>query len=229
MTTTPFIDTVPMSARMASTAAPSAPFLSPRPTQRPAAIAAASVTRTSSRARLRSGASTPTRKDDGRCCSDMHRSFPRRRGGAQSLSGPGRLAWGGAGGGRWAREHPGTAQLLRQRLRRQHGAVAAGHRCPRRAARRDRPARQHRLPAPGRRRVERRGGGPDLRVAHRAAGGPAGGVEGDERAVRPVDRRPDDVARGLPVTERQLRRPGADPRRDQRVGVGPDQPRAADG
>ena len=41
--------------RIASTAAPSALFLSPRPTHRPAAIAAASVTRTSSRARLRSG------------------------------------------------------------------------------------------------------------------------------------------------------------------------------
>ena len=43
--------------RIALTATPSAPFLSPRPTQRPAAIAAASVTRTSSRARLRSGES----------------------------------------------------------------------------------------------------------------------------------------------------------------------------
>src|SRR5690349_22444789 len=42
---------------MASTAAPSPPSLSPRPTQRPAAIAPASVTLTSSRARLRSGAS----------------------------------------------------------------------------------------------------------------------------------------------------------------------------
>src|SRR5690348_4083052 len=42
---------------MASTAAPSPPSLSPRPTQRPAAMAPASVTRTSSRARLRSGAS----------------------------------------------------------------------------------------------------------------------------------------------------------------------------
>ena len=59
MTTTPRIDTVPMSWRIASTAAPSPPFLSPRPTQRPAAIAAASVTRTSSSARLRSGASGP--------------------------------------------------------------------------------------------------------------------------------------------------------------------------
>src|SRR4051794_5813212 len=62
ITTTPRIDTVPMSARMASTAAPSPPFLSPRPTHRPAAIAAASVTRTSSRARLRSGAGRPARK-----------------------------------------------------------------------------------------------------------------------------------------------------------------------
>src|SRR6202789_2796822 len=43
--------------RIASTAAPSPPSLSPRPTQRPAAMAPASVTRTSSRARLRSGAS----------------------------------------------------------------------------------------------------------------------------------------------------------------------------
>src|SRR5918912_2781488 len=57
MTTTPRIETVPMSWRIASTAAPSPPFLSPRPTQRPAAMAAASVTRTSSMARLRSGAS----------------------------------------------------------------------------------------------------------------------------------------------------------------------------
>ena len=42
--------------RMASTAAPSAPTLSPRPIQRLAAMAAASVVRTSSMARLRSGA-----------------------------------------------------------------------------------------------------------------------------------------------------------------------------
>lgn len=41
---------------MASTAAPSAPSFSPRPIHRDAASAAASVTRTSSRARLRSGA-----------------------------------------------------------------------------------------------------------------------------------------------------------------------------
>ena len=41
---------------MASTAAPSAPSLSPRPIQRLAAMAAASVVRTRSRARLRSGA-----------------------------------------------------------------------------------------------------------------------------------------------------------------------------
>jgi mRNA interferase RelE/StbE len=39
---------------MASTAAPSAAFLSPRPVHRAAAMAAASVTRTSSRARFRS-------------------------------------------------------------------------------------------------------------------------------------------------------------------------------
>ena len=59
MTTTPFIETLPMRERMAFTAAPSAPFLSPRPTQRAAAMAAASVTRTSSSARLRSGTSDP--------------------------------------------------------------------------------------------------------------------------------------------------------------------------
>ena len=41
---------------MALTAAPSAPSLSPRPIHREAARAAASVTRTSSMARLRSGA-----------------------------------------------------------------------------------------------------------------------------------------------------------------------------
>ena len=44
------IDTVPISARIASTAAPSPPIFSPRPTHRPAAIAAASVTRTNSSA-----------------------------------------------------------------------------------------------------------------------------------------------------------------------------------
>lgn len=48
--------TVDSTVRIASTAAPSAPSLSPRPTQRDAAIAALSVTRTSSSARLRSGA-----------------------------------------------------------------------------------------------------------------------------------------------------------------------------
>ena len=57
ITTTPSIDTVLMSVRIACTAAPSAPFLSPRPTQRAAAIAPASVTRASSSARFRSGAS----------------------------------------------------------------------------------------------------------------------------------------------------------------------------
>src|SRR5919109_841107 len=55
MTTTPVMATVSRTARMASTAAWSAAFLSPRPIQRPHPSAAASVTRTSSRARLRSG------------------------------------------------------------------------------------------------------------------------------------------------------------------------------
>src|SRR3954463_10845815 len=71
MTTTPFIDTVDTSRRMALTAAASAPFLSPRPTQRPAAMAAASVTRTSSSARLRSGRSPPTCSDPGTLESDI--------------------------------------------------------------------------------------------------------------------------------------------------------------
>src|SRR3954468_23716231 len=65
MTTTPRMETVPMRWRIASTAAASAPFFSPRPTQRPAAIAAASVTRTSSIARLRSGASWRTGNTSG--------------------------------------------------------------------------------------------------------------------------------------------------------------------
>src|SRR5579875_4010909 len=56
MTTTPRIDTELISIRIALTAAPSAPFLSPRPTHLAAAIAAASVTLASSSARLRSGA-----------------------------------------------------------------------------------------------------------------------------------------------------------------------------
>ena len=55
MTTTPSIAIELRTRRMASTAAPSAAFLSPRPIQRPAASAAASVTRASSIARLRSG------------------------------------------------------------------------------------------------------------------------------------------------------------------------------
>src|SRR5688572_3344828 len=56
MTTTPDMETVSSMKRMPSTAAWSAAILSPRPIQRPAAIAADSVTRTSSSARLRSGA-----------------------------------------------------------------------------------------------------------------------------------------------------------------------------
>src|SRR4051794_25077577 len=55
MTTTPSMLPVPSTSRIASTAAWSAPSLSPRPTIRAAARAAASVVRTSSRARLRSG------------------------------------------------------------------------------------------------------------------------------------------------------------------------------
>src|SRR5436190_12575874 len=53
MTTTPSIGIMPSALRIASTAAPSAVFLSPRPIQRALASAPASVTRTSSRARLR--------------------------------------------------------------------------------------------------------------------------------------------------------------------------------
>ena len=56
MTTIPSMATVWSTTRMAFTAAPSAPSLSPRPIHRLAAMAAASVTRTSSMARLRSGA-----------------------------------------------------------------------------------------------------------------------------------------------------------------------------
>src|SRR5438309_2594007 len=53
MTTTPSISIFPSERRMAPPAAPSAVFLSPRPIQRALARAPASVTRTSSRARLR--------------------------------------------------------------------------------------------------------------------------------------------------------------------------------
>src|SRR3954465_1401456 len=55
MTTTPSIRTVSSIRRIASTAAPSADSFSPSPTQRAAASAPYSVTRTSSIARLRSG------------------------------------------------------------------------------------------------------------------------------------------------------------------------------
>src|ERR1700688_21677 len=56
MTTTPRIATLSRTYRIASTAALSAASLSPRPIQRAAAIAPASVTRTSSMAMFRSGA-----------------------------------------------------------------------------------------------------------------------------------------------------------------------------
>src|SRR5947209_2316853 len=55
MTMTPSIDTDARTTRMASVAAPSADSFSPRPIHRADARAAASVTRTSSMARLRSG------------------------------------------------------------------------------------------------------------------------------------------------------------------------------
>ena len=55
MTTNPSKSTVPRNLRIASTAAPSAPNLSPLPMNGTARMAAASVARTSSRARLRSG------------------------------------------------------------------------------------------------------------------------------------------------------------------------------
>src|SRR5689334_12594161 len=56
MTTTPRIETLSSTKRIASTAAWSALSFSPRPIQRAAAMAPASVTRTSSIAMLRSGA-----------------------------------------------------------------------------------------------------------------------------------------------------------------------------
>src|SRR5665811_729758 len=56
ITTTPLMATLSSTKRIASTAAWSALSFSPRPIQRAAAIAAASVTRTSSMAMLRSGA-----------------------------------------------------------------------------------------------------------------------------------------------------------------------------
>src|SRR5436305_10731322 len=68
MTTVPCIEIELISLRMASTAAPSPPSLSPRPTQRPAASAAASVTRTRSSARFRSSSSRM-------CTSSMRRSW----------------------------------------------------------------------------------------------------------------------------------------------------------
>src|SRR3977135_3313036 len=55
--------TVSSTTRIASTAAPSADSFSPRPIQRAAAIAPASVTRTSSSAMFRSGTCLLTRRD----------------------------------------------------------------------------------------------------------------------------------------------------------------------
>src|SRR6478672_221224 len=54
MTTVPFMSTEARALRMASTARPSAPILSPRPCSGAAARAPASVTLSSSRARFRS-------------------------------------------------------------------------------------------------------------------------------------------------------------------------------
>src|SRR5262245_26165534 len=65
----PSIGTLCSTTRIASTAAPSAPFLSPRPIHRDAASAAASVPRTSPLARLRSGT----------CFSDAMGRDPTRR------------------------------------------------------------------------------------------------------------------------------------------------------
>src|SRR5688572_10159265 len=79
MTTVPFIPTVEISVRIACTATPSAPFLSPRPTQRPAAIAAASVTRTSSSARFRSGDAGATASCSGTFCSVMRGVYRHHR------------------------------------------------------------------------------------------------------------------------------------------------------
>src|SRR5215218_215903 len=70
MTTTPSMWTVSRTRRMASTAAWSAASLSPMPTRRAAASAAASVTRTSSRARLRSGRLPSIGSDDPRGLAD---------------------------------------------------------------------------------------------------------------------------------------------------------------
>src|SRR5882757_5248698 len=63
ITTTPRIRTVSSTTRIASTAAASADSFSPRPIQRAAPIAPASVTRTSSSAMFRSGTRLLTRGD----------------------------------------------------------------------------------------------------------------------------------------------------------------------
>src|SRR5450631_2393667 len=74
ITTTPSMAMLESTIRMALTAAPSAPSLSPRPIHRDAASAAASVTRTSSMARLRSGAwgAEVTEHDDSGCATGHH-------------------------------------------------------------------------------------------------------------------------------------------------------------
>src|SRR3954454_14939099 len=70
MTTKPSMWAVSSTRRIASTAAWSAASLSPMPTRRAAASAAASVTRTSSRARLRSGRLPSIGSDDPRGLAD---------------------------------------------------------------------------------------------------------------------------------------------------------------
>ena len=96
---------------MAATAAPSAPFLSPRPTQRDAASAADSVTRTSSMARLRSGRP----EDEG-----MPQPYWERGGSVPLQPGP----------GRHGSSVEARARLEPERPRHGQGALRRGRRGP---------------------------------------------------------------------------------------------------
>ena len=66
------------------------------------------------------------------------------------------------------------------------------------------------------------------RVGDLAARGAARRVEGHRCAQRPQHRRADDLARGLPVADRELRRPGADEGCHPGLDRGADQPGAPD-
>ena len=166
--------------RMASTAAPSAAFLSPLPSQRPAASAAASVTRTSSMARLRSGAWV---------CGSMRGSVALARAWRDSVSwtvtvrgGPAAVGFMPDDEGLALHDAGLEAAARRAVARDRHVLRQVGH-LPRRRGARGRHRRVHRRPPP------RVGGEPGrLGAPRRAARRPPHRPHGHAAVLPPHDR-----------------------------------------